>query len=202
LTQLLEENRGKLTSPWRSNFWPTTWIRYGEERSERNARFAATWKIRRAAWAPGNSVCTAGAVQNKVTDALSPKMSFTAAAGHAAQGFSRAKHLAAHPEFSWQKAGTSRLKAYPWTTSQPNNCDLAKSARFDSVFGVPDRKIFCTCVLNLLFLVFQLFDLVRDGSRLKRWFMWIAVSEELSPLKCWSSASFLVGVVQLCLQFA
>jgi hypothetical protein len=60
---------------------------------------------------------TAGAVQNKATDAaMAAKMTFTAAAGHACGGdFIAAGHLAAHPELSWEKSELRDMKAYPWT---------------------------------------------------------------------------------------
>ena len=60
---------------------------------------------------------TAGAVQNKATDAtLAAKLTFTAAAGHACgHDFIAAQHLAAHPELAWQKPQLRDMKAYPWT---------------------------------------------------------------------------------------
>ena len=61
---------------------------------------------------------TAGAAQNKVTDAaMTGKMSFTAAAGHACgEDFKAAAHLQQHPEIAWEKPGLRDMKAYPWTT--------------------------------------------------------------------------------------
>jgi hypothetical protein len=61
---------------------------------------------------------TAGAVQNKVTDAaMAAKMELTAAAGHACgMNFHAAEHLKAHPELSWQKDLLRDMDAYPWTT--------------------------------------------------------------------------------------
>ena len=66
-------------------------------------------------WQPAYG--TAGAVQNKATDAtLAAKMTFTAAAGHACGGdFIAAQHLAAHPDLSWEKSELRDMKAYPWT---------------------------------------------------------------------------------------
>jgi hypothetical protein len=60
---------------------------------------------------------TAGAVQNKATDAaMAEKMSFTAAAGHACgMDFIAAKHLQEHPDLSWEKPELRDMKAYPWT---------------------------------------------------------------------------------------
>jgi len=67
------------------------------------------------AWQPAYG--TAGAVQNKATDAtMAAKLSFTAAAGHACgRDFNAAQHLAAHPELAWQKSELRDMKAYPWT---------------------------------------------------------------------------------------
>jgi hypothetical protein len=60
---------------------------------------------------------TAGAVQNKATDAtMASKLAFAAAAGHACgHDFIAAQHLAAHPELAWQKPELRDMKAYPWT---------------------------------------------------------------------------------------
>jgi len=67
------------------------------------------------AWQPAFG--TAGAVQNKVTDAsMTEKMEFTAAAGHACgMDFLAAKHLQQHPELDWEKVALRDMKAYPWT---------------------------------------------------------------------------------------
>ena len=60
---------------------------------------------------------TAGAVQNKVTDAAgAAKMSLTAALGHACgRDFKAAEHMAKHPEFAWQKEISRDMPARPWT---------------------------------------------------------------------------------------
>jgi hypothetical protein len=67
------------------------------------------------AWQPAFG--TAGAVQNKATDAsMASRLAFTAAAGHACgHDFIAAQHLAAHPELAWQKPELRDMKAYPWT---------------------------------------------------------------------------------------
>jgi hypothetical protein len=66
------------------------------------------------AWQPAYG--TAGAVQNKATDAtMAANLSF-AEVGHACgRDFNAAQHLAAHPEFAWQKSELRDMKAYPWT---------------------------------------------------------------------------------------
>jgi hypothetical protein len=60
---------------------------------------------------------TAGAVQNKATDAsLAAEMSFSAAAGHACgMDFKASDHLRAHPEFNWQKVLQRDMDAHAWT---------------------------------------------------------------------------------------
>ena len=59
---------------------------------------------------------SAGAVQNKATDAtMAARMTFSAAAGHACGGhFIAAQHLAQHPELAWQKSELRDMRAYPW----------------------------------------------------------------------------------------
>ncbi|MBV9340047.1 MAG: peptidase C45 [Acidobacteria bacterium] len=60
----------------------------------------------------------AGAVQNKAADtSMIANMSFTAAAGHACgHSFKAGEHIAAHPEFSWEKPLQRDMDAYPWTS--------------------------------------------------------------------------------------
>jgi hypothetical protein len=118
-TQLLEENKGKIDVAMAQQFLADhvdsfTGKNEASERTlcghvEDSPRGMGAWQL---------PYGTAGAVQNKVTDAaLAAKMSFTAAAGHACgKDFLAAKHLAAHPEFSWQKPELRDMKAYPWTT--------------------------------------------------------------------------------------
>ena len=66
-------------------------------------------------WQPPFGI--AGAVQNKAADAaLAGQMSFAAAAGHACGiDFKAAPHLAAHPEFNWQKGVLRDMPSRPWT---------------------------------------------------------------------------------------
>lgn len=58
----------------------------------------------------------AGTTQAKVTDAaMSEKMSFAAGMGHpCGVAFHAAEHLAAHPEFDWQRSELRDLPANPW----------------------------------------------------------------------------------------
>ena len=118
-TQLLEENKGKIDAAMAQQFLADHLDSFtGKiEASERTLCGHVEDSPRgMGAWQPPYG--TAGAVQNKVTDAaMAAKMSFTAAAGHACgKDFLAAKHLAAHPEFSWQKSELRDMKAFPWTT--------------------------------------------------------------------------------------
>ena len=118
-TQLLEANKGKIDVAMAQRFLADHVDSFTgkTEASERTLCGHVEDSPRgMGAWQPPFG--TAGAVQNKVTDStLAAKMSFTAAAGHACgKDFLAAKHLAAHPELSWQKPGLRDMKAYPWTT--------------------------------------------------------------------------------------
>ena len=59
----------------------------------------------------------AGTVQNKATTAaMAEKMQLVAAAGHACGiDFKAATHLAAHPEFTWEKDELRDMDSQPWT---------------------------------------------------------------------------------------
>ena len=61
---------------------------------------------------------TAGAVQNKVTDAtMAGKMTFEAAMGHACGvRFNASDHVKHHPEFAWEKPFLIDLVPHPWTS--------------------------------------------------------------------------------------
>jgi hypothetical protein len=118
-TQLLEENKGKIDVAMAQQFLADHLDSFTgkTEASERTLCGHVEDSPRgMGAWQPPYG--TAGAVQNKVTDAtMAAKMSFTAAAGHACgKDFLAAKHLAAHPELSWQKSELRDMKAFPWTT--------------------------------------------------------------------------------------
>ncbi|MBS1840371.1 MAG: peptidase C45 [Acidobacteria bacterium] len=118
-TQLLEANKGKIDVALAQEFLADHVDSFSgkTEASERTLCGHVEDSPRgMGAWQPPYG--TAGAVQNKVTDAsLAAKLSFTAAAGHACgKDFIAAKHLAAHPELSWQKPELRDMKAFPWTT--------------------------------------------------------------------------------------
>jgi Phospholipase B len=116
--QLMQENRGKIDVAAAQKFLadhidPLTGK---EEPSERTLCGHVDLSPRgMGSWQPPYG--TAGAVQNKATDAtMAAKLTFTAAAGHACgRHFIAADHLAAHPELAWQKPALRDMKAYPWT---------------------------------------------------------------------------------------
>lgn len=66
-------------------------------------------------WEP--PLAPAGTVQNKATTAaMAEKMQMVAAAGHACGiDFKAAPHLAAHPEFNWEKDILHDMDSRPWT---------------------------------------------------------------------------------------
>jgi Phospholipase B len=118
--QLMAENKGKIDVPMAERFLAdhldsVTGKALPSERTlcghyELSKRESATNR-----WQPAYG--TAGAAQNKVTDAaMAAKMEFVAAAGHACgMDFIAAKHLQAHPELAWERPELRDMKAYPWT---------------------------------------------------------------------------------------
>lgn len=117
-TQLLEANKGKIDVRMAEQFLADHVDSFTgkTEASERTLCGHVEDSPRgMGAWQPPYG--TAGAVQNKATDAtMAAKLSFAAAAGHACgKDFVARTHLAAHPELSWQKPELRDMKAYPWT---------------------------------------------------------------------------------------
>jgi hypothetical protein len=116
--QLMAQNKGKIDADVAQKFLAdhidsVTGKEEASERTlcghvEKSARGMGAWQ---------GAYGTAGAVQNKATDAaMAEKMSFTAAAGHACgMDFIAAKHLQEHPDLSWEKPELRDMKAYPWT---------------------------------------------------------------------------------------
>ena len=118
-TQLLEQNKGKIDVVMAQEFLADHVDSFTgkTEASERTLCGHVEDSARgMGAWQPPYG--TAGAVQNKATDAaMAAKLSFTAAAGHACgKDFLAAEHLAAHPELACQKPELRDMKAFPWTT--------------------------------------------------------------------------------------
>ena len=116
--QLMKENKGKIDVPAAQKFLADHLdsLTGKNEPSERTLCGHVELSPRgMGGWQPAFG--TAGAVQNKVTDAtMAAKLTFSAAAGHACgRDFIAAQHLAAHPELAWQKPELRDMKAYPWT---------------------------------------------------------------------------------------
>jgi phospholipase B-like protein len=116
--QLMQENKGKIDVAAAQKFLAdhVDSVTGKNQPSERTLCGHVEMSPRgMGAWQPPYG--TAGTVQNKATDsAMAAKMTFTAAAGHACgHHFLAAQHLAAHPEFAWQKPALRDMKAYPWT---------------------------------------------------------------------------------------
>jgi len=116
--QLMNENKGKIDVAAAQKFLAdhVDSVTGKNEPSERTLCGHVELSPRgMGAWQPAFG--TAGAVQNKATDAsMAAKLTFTAAAGHACgHDFVAAQHLAAHPELAWQKSELRDMKAYPWT---------------------------------------------------------------------------------------
>ncbi len=116
--QLMQENRGKIDVAAAQRFLADhiDSVTGKTQPSERTLCGHVELSPRgMGAWQPAYG--TAGAVQNKATDAtMAARLSFTAAAGHACgHDFLAAQHLAAHPELAWQEPELRDLKAYPWT---------------------------------------------------------------------------------------
>ncbi len=118
--QLMADNKGKIDAKLAEQFMgdhvdsvtgktePSERTLFGHYELSSRASAAGAWQP---------AFGTAGAVQNKVTDAsMTEKMEFAAAAGHACgMDFVAAKHLEQHPELGWEKPELRDMKAYPWT---------------------------------------------------------------------------------------
>ena len=117
--QLMKENKGKIDVPMAEVFLADHLDSFTgkTEPSERTLCGHVEDSSRGMGnWQP--SYGTAGAAQNKATDAaMTAKMEFTAAAGHACgKDFIAMKHLEEHPALAWEKPELKDMKAYPWTT--------------------------------------------------------------------------------------
>lgn len=117
--QLMAENKGKIDVAAAQRFLADHYdvIEKKEDASERTLDGHVDLSPRGSSGWVG-PYATAGAVQNKAADAsMIAKMTFTAAAGHACgKNFKAAEHLAAHPEYGWQKPLQRDMDAYPWTS--------------------------------------------------------------------------------------
>jgi len=116
--QLMQENKGRIDVAAAQRFLADHFDSYTghNEPSERTLCGHVDLSPRgMGAWQPPYG--TAGAVQNKATDAtMAARLAFTAAAGHACgHDFLAGEHLAAHPELGWQKPALGDMRSYPWT---------------------------------------------------------------------------------------
>jgi hypothetical protein len=116
--QLMAENKGRIDVDAAQRFLADHYDTF-QKKDEPNERTLCGHVDRSPRgmgdWQPPYGV--AGAVQNKVADAvMAEHMSFKAAAGHACGiHFRAADHLQAHPEFNWQKEYLKDMLSYPWT---------------------------------------------------------------------------------------
>ena len=116
--QLMAENKGQIDLAAAEHFESDHYDAYAKQNqpSERtlcghidlSPRGMGEWQL---PYAP------AGTVQNKATTAaMAEKMQLVAAAGHACGiDFKAQRHLAAHPEFDWQKDLLHDMDSQPWT---------------------------------------------------------------------------------------
>jgi hypothetical protein len=117
--QLIPENKGKIDVPAAQRFLADHYdvIEKKDDPDERTLDGHVDLSPRGSRGWVG-PYYPAGAVQNKAADAaMISRMTFTAAAGHACgRNFKAADHLAAHPEYDWQKPLQRDMDAYPWTS--------------------------------------------------------------------------------------
>jgi len=117
--QLMEENKGEIDLAAGQRFLADHWDTFegGIYPSERTLCGHIDLSPRGSLpWQPPFG--PAGAVQAKITDStMAEHMTILAAAGHpCGMRFRVAEHLAAHPEFNWQKPLFRDLDSFPWTS--------------------------------------------------------------------------------------
>ena len=116
--QLMAENKGKIDLAAAERFESDHYDSYTKQTnpSERSLCGHVDLSPRGMGdWQPPFGI--AGTVQNKATTAaMAEKMQLVAAAGHACGiDFKAAPHLAAHPEFNWEKDVLRDMNSQPWT---------------------------------------------------------------------------------------
>jgi hypothetical protein len=116
--QLMEEHKGRIDVAAAQAFLADHYDTY-QKKVEPNERTLCGHNDLSPRGMPGWQApyAPAGAIQNKAADAaMAARMAFSAAAGHACGlDFLAAPHLAAHPEFAWQKPFLKDMKSQPWT---------------------------------------------------------------------------------------
>ncbi len=116
--QLMAENKGRIDLAAAEKFESDHYDTYDKkvEPSDRTLCGHVDLSPRgMTGWEP--PFAPAGTVQNKATTAaMAEKMQMVAAAGHACGiDFKAAPHLAAHPDFNWEKDILSDMDSRPWT---------------------------------------------------------------------------------------
>jgi len=116
--QLMAENKGKIDLAAAQRFLADHYDTYQKKIDPNERTLCGHIDLSprgMGSWVPPFGA--AGAIQNKVADAvMAERMSFTAAAGHACGiDFKAAEHLKTHPEFNWQKEYLRDMPAYAWT---------------------------------------------------------------------------------------
>ncbi len=115
--QLMAEYKGKIDVEAAKRFLADHYDTYEKKENPSERTLCGHYDLspRPTSWQPPFGI--AGAVQNKVADAvMAERMSFAAAAGHACGiDFKAAEHLRAHPEFNWQKDLLRDMPSRSWT---------------------------------------------------------------------------------------
>jgi hypothetical protein len=116
--QLMAENKGKIDLAAAQRFLADHYDTYQKKIDPNERTLCGHIELSprgMGSWVPPYGA--AGAIQNKVADAvMAERMSFTAAAGHACGiDFKATEHLKAHPEFNWQKEYLRDMPACAWT---------------------------------------------------------------------------------------
>jgi len=116
--QLMEENKGRIDVAAAQAFLADHYDSY-QKKVEPNERTLCGHNDLSPRGMPGwqPPYGPAGTVQNKVADAsMAVRMALSVAAGHSCGlDFAAASHLAAHPEFAWQKRFLKDMTSQPWT---------------------------------------------------------------------------------------
>jgi hypothetical protein len=116
--QLMEENKGRIDVAAAQKFLADHYDSF-QKKVEPNERTLCGHNDLSPRGMPGWQLPygPAGTVQNKVADAaMAARMALSVAAGHSCGlDFVAAAHLAAHPEFAWQKPLLKDMKSQPWT---------------------------------------------------------------------------------------
>ena len=116
---LMAENKGKIDVAFGKKYLSDHWDSFAKKNDPNERTLCGHIDLSPRGdkpWQP--EFGTAGAVQNKVTDAtMAGKMTFEAALGHACGiRFNAAEHLKRYPQFAWETPFLRDLIPYPWTS--------------------------------------------------------------------------------------